>query len=71
MMATMSYEAMQIIPRIVKELNGCSHLYRDIVYGAYDACIENYGMAKPIESREEIADSVIEVFKQAYNINNK
>ena len=50
-----------VIGRIVRELCECKYGYRSIVEGAYDACIGNYGLEKPEESKELIVDKAIEL----------
>jgi len=50
-----------VIGRIVRELSECKYGYRTIVEGAYDACINNYHLEKPEESKDLIVDKAIEI----------
>ena len=50
-----------VIGRIVRELNECKYGYRAIVEGCYEACINNYLLEKPEESKGVIVDKAIEI----------
>lgn len=60
----LSAKAQVVIARIVLELCECKYGYRTIVSGAYDACINNYGLEKPEESKSVIVDVAIDILNQ-------
>ena len=50
-----------VLGRMVRELMNCKYVYRTIVSGCYDACIDNYGLDEPEESKSVIVDKAIEI----------
>ncbi len=57
----MSDEAKAIIARMLRELSSCKYGYKGIVEGCFSACVENYGLARPPEDKDEIVDRVIAI----------
>jgi hypothetical protein len=64
-MGVTSKEGLAVVSRILAEVSGCKYLYRSIVSGAFVACVTDYGMAKPAETKDEIIDEVFRVLNEA------
>ena len=60
MKKTLSCEACDVVMRIVSELHQCTHMYRSVVEGGYEACISNYGMTTPAEGKDVIVDAALD-----------
>lgn len=55
----MTKQADKVIAFMVRQFSTVKYGYRTFVEGCYDAAINNYGLAKPEESKAEIVDAVI------------
>lgn len=58
----MSDEADKILTRMLEELGTCKYIYRAVAGGCYEACINNYGLKKPKESKSEIIDKFLKIY---------
>ena len=57
----MTETANKIIFFMIKQLSTFSHGYKEIVEGAYDAAINNYGYEAPIEGKDKIVNKVLDI----------
>ncbi len=60
----MTNEGYLVVSRMVAELSTCKYGYRNIVEGCYEACINNYHMTKPTDSRDDIVDKALEILNR-------